>query len=100
MQGKIRVYKTKHDVEVGLELQHDQTIADLTQMYNERMIWSNTTLITGDGINDDTHRTIQSVNMETQEPETYQQDLIQDVNAYIYNVLGYTDGEILAIIEA
>jgi hypothetical protein len=100
MQGKIKTYKTKHDVQVGLELQTEDTIADLTQMYSERMIWGNTTLITGEGVNDATHRTIQSVNMETQEPETYQQELIQDVNAYIYNVLGYTDGEILAIIGA
>jgi hypothetical protein len=37
--------------------------------------------------------------METQEPETYQQELIVDVNAYIYNVLQYTDEEILAILE-
>jgi hypothetical protein len=98
MQGKIKTYKTKFDVEVGLQNQHDQTTADLTQMYNDRMIWGNTTLITDEGVNDETHRTIQSVNMETQEPETYQQELVLDVNAYIYNVLQYTDEEILAII--
>jgi hypothetical protein len=100
MQGKIKVYKTKHDIMVGMELQPEQTKADLAQMYAERMIWGNTTLITDEGVNDETHRTIQSVNMETQEPETYQQELVRDDNAYIYNVLGYTDGEILALIEA
>ncbi len=98
MIGKIKVYKTKWDVSVGMELQPEQTKADLAQMYAERMIWGNTTLITDAGVNDATHRTIQSVNMETQEPETYQQELVQDANAYIYNVLGYTDGEILALI--
>ena len=99
MQGPIKHYSTKFDVEVGLSLQHDQTIADLTQLYNDRMIWSNTTLITDEGITDATHRVIQSVNMETQELETYQQELIVDVNAYIYNVLKYTDEKILAILE-
>ena len=100
MMGPVSVYATKHDIQVGLELHPEKTIADLTRMYSERMIWGNTTLITGDGVNDETHRTIESVNMETQEPETYQQELIVDTNAYIYNVLGYTDGEILAIIGA
>jgi len=100
MMGPVSVYATKHDIQVGLELHPEKTIADLTRMYSERMIWGNTTLITGEGVNDETHRTIESVNMETQEPEIYQQELIQDVNAYIYNVLGYTDGEILAIIGA
>jgi hypothetical protein len=99
MQGNIKKYATKYDIEIGLSTQHDQTTADLTQMYNDRMIWGNTTLITDEGVNDETHLTIQSVNMETQEPETYQQELIVDVNAYIYNVLQYTDEEILAILE-
>jgi hypothetical protein len=83
-----------------MELQPEQTKADLAQMYAERMIWGNNTLITDEGVNDETHRTIQSVNMETKEPETYQQELIVDVNAYIYNVLQYTDEEILAILES
>ena len=99
MQGFIKVYATKQDIIHGLELQHDQTISDLTQLYNDRMIWGNTTLITDEGITDATHRVIQSANMETREPETYQQELIVDVNAYIYNVLKYTDEEILAILE-
>ena len=100
MVGLISHYATKQDIIHGLELQHDQTIADLTQFYNDRMIWGNTTLITDEGVTDATHRVIQSVNMETQELETYQQELIVDEHAYIYNVLKYTDGEILAILEA
>ena len=98
MQGKIKVYRTKHDVNVGLEIQHDDTIADLTELYNNRMIWDNTTLITGEGINDDTHRTIEMQDEETNEMGTYQQELVVDEHAYIYNVLGYTDEEIEAII--
>ena len=99
MRGNISHYATKQDIIHGLELQHDQTIADLTQLYEARMIWGNTTLITDEGVNDATHRVIQSVNMETREPETYQQELALDEHAYIYNVLKYTDGEILAILN-
>ena len=98
MQGKIKCYRTKHDVNVGLEIQHNDTIADLTQLYNNRMIWGNTTLITGEGVNDDTHRTIEMQDEETNEMGTYQQELVVDEHAYIYNVLGYTDEEILAVI--
>ena len=99
MQGNIKRYATKYDVELGLQTHLEKTIEDLTQLYNDRMIWGNTTLITEEGINDATHRVIQSVNMETQEPETYQQELVLDTNAYIYNVLQYTDEEILVIIN-
>lgn len=97
MQGKIKVYKTKHDVNVGLEIQHDDTIADLTQLYNNRLIWGNTAIIIGEGVNDDTHRTIQMIDEDTNEVGTYQQELVVDEHAYIYNVLGYIDEEILDI---
>ena len=99
MQGKIKHYNTKYDVQYGLEHQHDDTIKDLTNLYNTRMIWGNNTLITDEGITNDTHKVVQSVNMETGEPETYQLELIVDQNAFIYNVLGYTDGEIREILD-
>ena len=100
MFGKIKHYATKYDINYGLEHQHDATIADLTELYNARLIWGNNTLITDEGITDETHKVVQSINMETREPETYQLELIVDEHAYVYNVLGYTDEEILEILNA
>ena len=65
------------------------------------MIWETTSTLSENdvGVTDDTHRVIESVDMETQAVTRSQQELVVDTNAYIFTRLGYTDGECRAILE-
>jgi hypothetical protein len=76
MIGDARYLNTKFDYEYVRE--HQDNWKDYWQtLYNDRLIWDNVELV-GEGVTDDTHRLIQSQDMETQEPITYQQELMLD----------------------
>ena len=62
-------------------------------LYDSRMIWANVELV-GDGIEDDTHRLIQSQDEEGN-PITIQQELQVDINAKLFRI-GFTEGEVAA----
>ena len=74
---------------------------EIQKLYDARMIWETTSTLAENelGVTDDTHRVIESVDMETQTPVRHQQELVVDTNAYIFTRLGYTDGECRAILE-
>lgn len=65
------------------------------ELYDSRMIWNNYP-IEGEGIIDDTHRVIQSQDIENN-PITIQQVLEVDANAKLFRI-GFTEGEVAAAI--
>jgi hypothetical protein len=65
------------------------------ELYDSRMIWANVELV-GDGIEDNTHRLIQSQD-EQGNPITIQQELQVDPNAKLFRI-GFTEGEVAAAI--
>ena len=67
------------------------------ELYDSRLIWDNMELV-GEGITDATHRLIQSQDMVTQEPITYQQELMLDENCKLFR-LGFTVEEVEAVLE-
>ena len=67
------------------------------ELYDSRMIWNNYP-IEGDGITDDTHRVIQSQDMEGN-PLAIQQVLEVDVNARLFRI-GFTEEEVEEVLNA
>ena len=65
------------------------------ELYDSRMIWANVELV-GAGIEDDTHRLVQSRDMEDNEI-IIQQELQVDPNAKLFRI-GFTEGEVAAAI--
>ena len=63
------------------------------ELYDSRMIWANVELV-GEGIEDDTHRLIQSQDMEDNEI-IIQQELQVDPHAKLFRI-GFTEGEVAA----
>ena len=61
------------------------------ELYDSRMIWANVELV-GEGIEDDTHRLIQSRDMEDNEI-IIQQELQVDPNAKLFRI-GFTEAEV------
>lgn len=74
--------------------------SDLQKLYDSRMIWVTTgALATTDvGVTDSTHRVVDFKDTITGADEKYQQELQVDSNAYIFRRLGFTDGEVLAML--
>ena len=65
------------------------------ELYDSRMIWANVELV-GEGTEDDTHRLIQSQDMEGNQI-TIQQQYRVDQNAKLFRI-GFTEGEVAAAI--
>lgn len=65
------------------------------ELYDSRMIWANVELV-GDGVEDDTHRLIESQD-EQGNPISIQQELQVDPNAKLFRI-GFTAGEVSAAI--
>lgn len=61
------------------------------ELYDSRKIWANVELV-GDGIEDETHRLVQSHDMEGN-PITIQQELQVDSNAKLFRI-GFTEAEV------
>ena len=61
------------------------------ELYDSRMIWQAVELV-GDGIEDDTHRVIQSQDIENN-PIAIQQVLEVDANAKLFRI-GFTESEV------
>ena len=101
MKGEPAWFNTKQDVENWRTLAGDEAYKAIIQkFYDARMEWETTsTLEEGQlGVEDDTHRVIESIDMETQEPVRYQQELQANPDAYIFSKLGFTEEEILGIL--
>ena len=74
--------------------------ASLQKLYDGRLIWGNdAALVEGvSGVEDATHRVLENRDMETGIVSHVQQELVVDPNAYIFTRLGFTDGEVLAML--
>lgn len=102
MQGEPKWFNTRQDVEnwraVGGEAAYKAT---LQRFYDGRLGWVTTGELTENesGVEDATHRILTNMDMETQAILRTQQELQADPNAYIFSRLGYTDGEVRAVLE-
>ena len=92
MVGKTRYLNTKHDYNYAKD-HYDNWREYWQELYDSRMIWANVELV-GEGIEDDTHRLIQSRDMEDNEI-IIQQELQVDPNAKLSRI-GFTEGEVAA----
>lgn len=63
------------------------------ELYDSRFMWADSELV-GDGVEDETHRLIQSQD-EQENPLTIQQVLQVDPNAKLFRI-GFTEGEVAA----
>ena len=94
MIGDPKHLNTRYDYEYVKE--HFENWKEYWQeLYDSRMIWANVELV-GEGVEDDTHRLIQSQDMEGN-PITIQQEFQVDVNAKLFRI-GFTEGEVAAAI--
>ena len=94
MIGDPKHLNTRYDYEYVQE--HFENWKEYWQeLYDSRMIWANVELV-GDGIEDETHRLIQSQDMEGN-PITIQQKFQVDPNAKLFRI-GFTEGEVAAAI--
>ena len=96
MEGPARYLNTRYDYEYVKEHQ-DNWREYFELLYSDRLIWDNVELI-GEGITDATHRLVQSIDVETQEPITIQQELLSDVNCKLLR-LGFTVEEVEIILS-
>lgn len=96
MQGNARYLNTMADYEYVRQTQ-DNWRDYYQELYDSRLIWDRVELI-GEGITDDTHRLIQSQDMETREPITIQQELLLDINCKLLR-LGFTVTDVEDILE-
>ena len=102
MVGPCKWVNTRTDLDnIKADLGEDVYKQEIQKLYDARMIWETTSTLSENdvGVTDDTHRVIESVDMETQAVTRSQQELVVDTNAYIFTRLGYTDGECRAILE-
>lgn len=102
MRNEPKWFNTRADCENWRDMAGDEAYkATIQRLYDARMIWETTSTLAENeaGVTDDTHRVIESVDMETQTLVRHQQELVVDTNAYIFTRLGYTDGECIAILE-
>lgn len=106
MQGEPKWFNTKDDVlnwraECEANGEPERFNASLQKLYDGRLIWVTTGELAENeaGIEDATHRVLENVNMETQGATKTQQELQVDPNAYIFSRLGFSDGEVLAMLE-
>ena len=95
MNGPAKWLNSKQDYMYVKENQSDWK-EHWQELYDSRMIWNNY-LIEGEGITDDTHRVIQSQDMEGN-PITIQQVLEVDVNAKLFRI-GFAEGEVATALE-
>lgn len=101
MKGEPKWFNTRQDVENWRTLAGDDEYkATIQRFYDARMEWKTTaTLEEGQsGVEDATHRVLESVDMETQESVRYQQELQANPDAYIFSRLGFTESEVTAAI--
>lgn len=96
MIGNPKYLNTRHDYEY-VQQHFDNWLEYWQELYDSRMIWANVELV-GAGIEDDTHRLIQSRDMEDNEI-TIQQELQVDPNAKLFRI-GFTEGEVAAALAA
>lgn len=96
MIGNPKYLSTRHDYEYVQE-NFNNWREYWQELYDSRMIWANVELV-GEGIEDDTHRLIQSRDMEDNEI-TIQQELQVDPNAKLFRI-GFTEGEVAAALAA
>jgi hypothetical protein len=92
MVGNPKYLNTKYDYEYVRE-NFDNWREYWQELYDSRIIWQNVELV-GDGIEDDTHRIVQSQD-EVGNPVTIQQELQVDLNAKLFRI-GLTEGEVAA----
>jgi hypothetical protein len=97
MIGDPKHLNTKYDYEYVRE-HLDNWRHYFEELYDDRLIWDNVEL-TGEGITDDTHRLIQSQDMEFQEPITIQQELKLDEHCKLLRI-GFTVEEVEAVLAS
>ena len=95
MIGDPKLLATRHDYEF-VKQNFSNWKEYWQELYNSRLIWNNYP-IEGDGITDDTHRVIQSQDMEGN-PTTIQQILEVDPNAKLFRI-GFTEAEVATALE-
>jgi len=97
MIGNARYLNSKFDYEYVRDNQ-DNWREYYQTLYDSRLIWDNVELV-GEGIIDNTHRLIQSQDMETQEPITIQQEFKLDEHCKLLR-LGFTVEEVEAALAS
>ena len=96
MIGDPKHLNTRFDYEYVKE--HSDNWKDYWQeLYDSRLIWNNYPL-EGEGVIDETHRVVQSQDMEGN-PISIQQVLEVDPNAKLFRI-GFTEGEVMAALSA
>ena len=101
MQGLPKFYATKADLDnVRTDFGDDTYKAELQKLYDGRLIWGNDVVLAegNAGVVDATHRVLENRDLETGVVSHIQQELVVDPNAYIFTRLGFTDGEVLAML--
>ena len=100
MIGEPKWFNTRDDVlnwqaECGEKGQPELFKTSFQRLYDGRMIWGNDQILaaTDTGTEDEMHRIIKNVDIETGQQVRIQQELIVDANAYIFSRLNFTDGE-------
>jgi hypothetical protein len=105
MQGEPKWFGTRADVMnwqaiCEAEGTPERFKASLQKLYDGRLIWGNDAALADgvSGVEDATHRVLENRDMETGVVSHIQQELVVDPNAYIFTRLGFTDGEVLAML--
>lgn len=88
--GKTKYLNSRYDY-LYVKEHYDNWKEYWQELYDSRMIWANVELF-GDGIEDNTHRLIQSQD-EQENPLTIQQVLQVDPNAKLFRI-GFTESEV------
>lgn len=110
MIGEPKWFNTKDDVlnwqaECEAKGEPERFRASLQKLYDGRLIWGNDTVLAegNAGVADATHRVLENVVLDEEQgiflPVLTQQELIVDPNAHIFTRLGFTDGEVRAMLE-
>lgn len=94
--GKTKYLNSKYDYNYARE-HYDNWREYWQELYDSRMIWANVELV-GEGIEDETHRLIQSQDKQVGNPITIQQELQVDPNAKLFRI-GFTEAEVGEILS-
>ena len=101
MVGFPKKLNSKFDYEfVRKNFPREQWQPIFQSLLDERLQWYNVGMIDSPdkGITDDTHKVIESINPNSQQPEYYQYELREDPNCQLYR-LGFTVEEVINILN-
>ena len=94
-----RWINTRQDVENLLESNPEDTKAYLRRILDDRLIWVNVSELMADdpGVEDETHRVIDSAGEPGEAAVRFQQERVEDPNAWMFR-LGFSVAEVTGLI--